>query len=678
MENWERVSYGKKKDKLNKHDKKKINENMLRVEDLDHVARSSIYLAGGEGLDLAAYAEANGAGGASRSNGAGNQGSPAKARQQQQSSGSKTQSSNGGSAKRPPANNTEALQAVSPARLERALEQSRNTIPDSPLAWLVDICAIIDLDMVYDKKEDWTRTDLNFPSNHLPNASRQLLNRLLESVSDEVKRRFYLHACQRLVKQSEKQAGAFGTRAVLQLAVRLLPQLPGHADCRQRMRELFDSARGTRAAFAALMWALGQTAYKDRATGLQVLIDCALPAGDGQLLATRWAAPDLLDTLDELTRDQAAASTKLSLRHAAGLLDAAALAGPGQTCDRLQRCLARLRPAWQRLAASASPEPDACARLLAALRRWDTAAPPGDLPWQCLMDSLRAGPPDLLANLPFSPEAASDLRLLREALDTNCGKDGEGAFGRAARLSLSVRLASQPTNSPPFPSDIVKMAAAGAAEAAAASLSSRSGRRRGGNGICGFVGRVLLRLMRLASLLLLVAMVTASVLCALAFVPRGQMPSFVHPVRDYLEDRLVLYHVRRLHSECRIYYERNISPELLRLWDRLADVYHDSLLPKCRQVGQAWREHSQPRLAAAWAAWLHFYREQALPWMTAVWLTARNGVVDAWQYAEAEMRLYMPNVVAWLGNAVDFCIQRTTDALHYLAAQVKYLYSLAI
>ncbi|PAA64642.1 hypothetical protein BOX15_Mlig006894g1 [Macrostomum lignano] len=391
MENWERVSYGKKKDKLNKHDKKKINENMLRVEDLDHVARSSIYLAGGEGLDLAAYAEANGAGGASRSNGAGNQGSPAKARQQQQSSGSKTQSSNGGSAKRPPANNTEALQAVSPARLERALEQSRNTIPDSPLAWLVDICAIIDLDMVYDKKEDWTRTDLNFPSNNLPNASRQLLNRLLESVSDEVKRRFYLHACQRLVKQSEKQAGAFGTRAVLQLAVRLLPQLPGHADCRQRMRELFDSARGTRAAFAALMWALGQTAYKDRATGLQVLIDCALPAGDGQLLATRWAAPDLLDTLDELTRDQAAASTKLSLRHAAGLLDAAALAGPGQTRDRLQRCLARLRPAWQRLAASASPEPDACARLLAALRRWDTAAPPGDLPWQCLMDSLRAG-----------------------------------------------------------------------------------------------------------------------------------------------------------------------------------------------------------------------------------------------------------------------------------------------
>uniref|UniRef100_A0A1I8IX47 MSC domain-containing protein n=1 Tax=Macrostomum lignano TaxID=282301 RepID=A0A1I8IX47_9PLAT len=294
-------------------------------------------------------------------------------------------------------------------------------------------------------------------------------------------------------------------------------------------------------------------------------------------------------------------------------------ARPATACSAASPASARPGSAWPPPPAR-SPTP--AARLLAALRRWDTAAPPGDLPWQCLMDSLRAGPPDLLANLPFSPEAASDLRLLREALDTNCGQGRRRRVRRAARLSLSVRLASQPTNSPPFPSDIVKMAAAGAAEAAAASLSSRSGRRRGGNGICGFVGRVLLRLMRLASLLLLVAMVTASVLCALAFVPRGQMPSFVHPVRDYLEDRLVLYHVRRLHSECRIYYERNISPELLRLWDRLADVYHDSLLPKCRQVGQAWREHAQPRLAAAWAAWLHFYREQALPWMTAVWLTA--------------------------------------------------------
>uniref|UniRef100_A0A1I8INW1 Transmembrane protein n=1 Tax=Macrostomum lignano TaxID=282301 RepID=A0A1I8INW1_9PLAT len=612
MENWERVSYGKKKDKLNKHDKKKINENMLRVEDLDHVARSSIYLAGGEGLDLAAYAEANGAGGASRSNGAGNQGSPAKARQQQQSSGSKTQSSNGGSAKRPPANNTEALQAVSPARLERALEQSRNTIPDSPLAWLVDICAIIDLDMVYDKKEDWTRTDLNFPSNNLPNASRQLLNRLLESVSDEVKRRFYLHACQRLVKQSEKPGWRLRHPSRAAAAVRLLPQLPGHADCRQRMRELFDSARGTRAAFAALMWALGQTAYKCSSTALCLpAMANSWPPGGGR--ARPAGHPGRAHSRPGRRLHQAVAATRRRPARRRRL------AGPGQTRDRLQRCLARLRPAWQRLAASASPEPDACARLLAALRRWDTAAPPGDLPWQCLMDSLRAGPPDLLANLPFSPEAASDLRLLREALDTNCGKDGEGAFGRAARLSLP-RIRRR------FPSDIVKMAAAGAAEAAAASLSSRSGRRRGGNGICGFVGRVLLRLMRLASLLLLVAMVTASVLCALAFVPRGQMPSFV---RDYLEDRLVLYHVRRLHSEC----PQHLA-ELLRLWDRLADVYHDSLLPKCRQVGQAWREHAQPRLAAAWAAWLHFYREQALPWMTAVWLTARNGVVDAWQYAE--------------------------------------------
>uniref|UniRef100_A0A1I8FC78 MSC domain-containing protein n=1 Tax=Macrostomum lignano TaxID=282301 RepID=A0A1I8FC78_9PLAT len=384
----------------------------------------------------------------------------------------------------------------------------------------------------------------------------------------------------------------------------------------------------------------------------------------------RWAAPDLLDTLDELTRDQAAASTKLSLRHAAGLLDAAALAGPGQTCDRLQRCLARLAPGLAAPGRLRQPaEPDACARLLAALRRWDTAAPPGD-PALAVPDGQPAcrPRPDLLANLPFSPEAASDLRLLREALDTNCGKDGEGAFGRAARLSPVCPAGLAATNSPPFPSDIVKMAAAGAAEAAAASLSSRSGRRRGGNGICGFVGRVLLRLMRLASLLLLVAMVTASVLCALAFVRARTDAVFCPRLPGGPGWCCTMSGVCTQNAVSTM--SANISPELLRLWDRLADVYHDSLLPSAAKLARLGGSTHSPGWPPPGPPGCTFIGAGPALDDRRVWLTARNGVVDAWQYAEAEMRLYMPNVVAWLGNAVDFCIQRTTDALHYLAAQV--------
>uniref|UniRef100_A0A1I8FJT2 Alpha,alpha-trehalase n=1 Tax=Macrostomum lignano TaxID=282301 RepID=A0A1I8FJT2_9PLAT len=279
-----------------------------------------------------------------------------------------------------------------------------------------------------------------------------------------------------------------------------------------------------------------------------------------------------------------------------------ALAGPGQTCDAACSAASPASAAaWAAPGRLRQPgAPNACARC------WPPcplghAAPPGDLPWRAVPDGPACVPARLTCwpTWPFSPEGPPPTCACCARLSTpTAGKDGEGAFGRAPGCPCLSGWPRSPQNSPPFPSDI--MAAAG---------GCRSCRR-----IDPVVGAVAMGFAVLLAEFCSADAAGQPACCWLAMCTQSA---------TYLEDGWCCTMSGVCTSECRIYYERNISPELLRLGDRLADVYHDSLLA---QVPPSWPPPGPPGCTLS---------EQALPWMTAVWLTARNGVVDAWQYAEA-------------------------------------------
>jgi len=158
--------------------------------------------------------------------------------------------------------------------LKNLIESSQTRFPDSPLLWLRDVAAYLNLKLVTDPP---TEGDLlgGLPSSALTVNMRKVINVMLGKCSDSMKETFFETCVANTAHDLAKGLCVAGWRSLTQMLAEVNPSLvTAHIP---RYVELRNSYQNRPAIGLAILWSVGQAGLKSLHSGIKVWLDIMLP-----------------------------------------------------------------------------------------------------------------------------------------------------------------------------------------------------------------------------------------------------------------------------------------------------------------------------------------------------------------------------------------------------------------
>lgn len=158
--------------------------------------------------------------------------------------------------------------------LKNLIESSQQRFPDSPLLWLRDVAAYLNLKLVTDPP---TEGDIlgGLPASALTVNMRKVINVMLGKCTDSMKETFFETCVANTAHDLAKGLCVAGWRVLTQMLAEVNPSLvTAHIP---RYVELRNSYQNRPAIGLAILWSVGQAGLKSLHSGIKVWLDIMLP-----------------------------------------------------------------------------------------------------------------------------------------------------------------------------------------------------------------------------------------------------------------------------------------------------------------------------------------------------------------------------------------------------------------
>jgi len=175
-----------------------------------------------------------------------------------------------------PANLQEAVKMnVRVEDLKNLVESSQTRFPDSPLLWLRDVAAYLNIKMVTDPPVGETELVSGLPSTALTANMRKVINVMLQNCTESMKETIFETCVSNTAHDLAKGLCVTGWRVLIQMLAEVNPSLvAAHIP---RYIELRNSYANRPAIGLAILWSVGQAGLKSLHTGIRVWLEIMLP-----------------------------------------------------------------------------------------------------------------------------------------------------------------------------------------------------------------------------------------------------------------------------------------------------------------------------------------------------------------------------------------------------------------
>merc|ERR1719447_2160950 len=174
-----------------------------------------------------------------------------------------------------PANISQAVKEnVRVEDLKNLLETAQTRFPDSPLLWLRDLAAYLNLNLVCQNQEEYSIFG-GAPSSFLTANMRKVINVMVQKCSDSMKETFLETCIANTAHELQKGQNVVGWNMLTQLIAETNPSLvTAHIP---RYIELRNSYQNRPVIGQAILWSVGQAGAKSLHSGMKVWLEIMLP-----------------------------------------------------------------------------------------------------------------------------------------------------------------------------------------------------------------------------------------------------------------------------------------------------------------------------------------------------------------------------------------------------------------
>merc|ERR1719348_2581750 len=174
-----------------------------------------------------------------------------------------------------PANISQAVKEnVRVEDLKNLLETAQTRFPDSPLLWLRDLAAYLNLNLVCQNQEEYSIFGGD-PSSFLTANMRKVINVMVQKCSDSMKETFLETCIANTAHELQKGQNVVGWNMLTQLIAETNPSLvTAHIP---RYIELRNSYQNRPVIGQAILWSVGQAGAKSLHSGMKVWLEIMLP-----------------------------------------------------------------------------------------------------------------------------------------------------------------------------------------------------------------------------------------------------------------------------------------------------------------------------------------------------------------------------------------------------------------
>jgi len=159
--------------------------------------------------------------------------------------------------------------------LKNLVESSQTRFPDSPLLWLRDVAAYLNIKLVTDPVVGESDLVSGLPSVALTANMRKVINVMLQKCSESMKETLFETCVSNTAHDLAKGLCVTGWRVLIQMLAEVNPSLvAAHIP---RYIELRNSYANRPAIGLAILWSVGQAGLKSLHTGIKVWLEIMLP-----------------------------------------------------------------------------------------------------------------------------------------------------------------------------------------------------------------------------------------------------------------------------------------------------------------------------------------------------------------------------------------------------------------
>merc|ERR1719481_1843057 len=158
--------------------------------------------------------------------------------------------------------------------LKNLLETAQTRFPDSPLLWLRDLAAYLNMNLVCQNQEEYSIFGGD-PSSFLTANMRKVINVMVQKCSDSMKETFLETCIANTAHELQKGQNVVGWNMLTQLIAETNPSLvTAHIP---RYIELRNSYQNRPVIGQAILWSVGQAGAKSLHSGMKVWLEIMLP-----------------------------------------------------------------------------------------------------------------------------------------------------------------------------------------------------------------------------------------------------------------------------------------------------------------------------------------------------------------------------------------------------------------